>query len=734
MNMIFFNDAIRGTRMIRKAFVALLVAGVAASASVVADSTTIAQKVDSINAKRGLTISGGIRAIYQGSYFSSDQDLDGTNDQGDVERNEFVDADIDFHFRPWEQVRVNAMLRLEAGMQNYFASSSKSISLPWLNVEGNIGENFYWIVGNFRQQYTPLTLFAPGIDIMNEPQIFARERSMSQKQALLQGNGRNLQGVNLQFRNYFNNSVGELRVEGILARLRRVQALDFSGENGNILPNEGISGASEAANMDKWLLSGNIELLPLERNVLAGVTGMYIFDDQSSFGYTYRHVDSEDLNSAYVLQPINPYDLDPQSTLVESFRVGSDVAGILKNKSLILDVTAECALSQDDIYNTTTLTDSIGNTTLDSMYVVETLNGSALLVTLNAGYKTDKWNVRLLGNFVRNDEDWFNNLAQSPQFFARRILNSDKDGNTIKYGVNSPLYSTFDALYHFDPKYTPASSSLGTDDPSLQQGQTDSYNIAPFNKNSWTSTVLTRSELDLVNQLSDPSVQLVLPNGFATSNRTGVSTNLTAGIGDGLAEVQGLFNMYTQTKAESGADKAEFLEYGGGAKIDIFKLLGFTLPLELSGSYKHSNRTQKFDDVGSAELNSDFINVGLYVRYLPRLGFSAGFQMINTELNTLAAEKKAASDAAIYTDYVAAPLVKGEQMQWMVGLDYTIVKDVWLALNYGMIFVDNTYTSSTALESGSTNMPDYAVIEEGQTSYRHTYSFSVIEASINVDF
>jgi hypothetical protein len=36
-----------------------------------------------------------------------------------------------------------------------------------------------------------------------------------------------------------------------------------------------------------------------------------------------------------------------------------------------------------------------------------------------------------------------NNLAQSPQFFARRILNTDKDGAQIKYGVNAPLYSFF---------------------------------------------------------------------------------------------------------------------------------------------------------------------------------------------------------------------------------------------------------------------------------------------------
>ena len=131
-----------------------------------------------------------------------------------------------------------------------------------------------------------------------------------------------------------------------------------------------------------------------------------------------------------------------------SGRVGGDVAGILGNKNLVLDLVAEYAYSSDETYKhegvpvidmTTGLpaVDEEGNAISQDVAKKKTLNGSALLVNMNVGYKMESdWGVVLGMDIVRNDSNWFNNLAQSPKFFARRILNSDIDGETIKYGVN----------------------------------------------------------------------------------------------------------------------------------------------------------------------------------------------------------------------------------------------------------------------------------------------------------
>ena len=135
----------------------ILIALFAASVSIPAATEWQTQerldaKVDSINAKRGVQIGGKIRAVAQTSYFDTDNDPTGINKMPETERNEFANADLEFHFRPYEFVRANVMLRMGAGMQEYFSSASKTLSVGWLNVEGNIGNSFYWVVGDFRQR------------------------------------------------------------------------------------------------------------------------------------------------------------------------------------------------------------------------------------------------------------------------------------------------------------------------------------------------------------------------------------------------------------------------------------------------------------------------------------------------------------------------------------------------------------------------------------------------------
>ena len=761
--------------MITRTLTALALSTGVAAASVADNQEQLASKVDSANAHRGLEVTGAIRGVAQASYFNTDQDTYGKNIMPDTERDEFVNADFNFGFRPWESVRANAMLRLYAGMQDYFASAAKIIEVPWINVEGQVGNNFYWVVGDFRQQYSPLTLFAPGVDIMYEPQVFARKRHMAEKQQLLEGNQRNLQGVNLQFRMDLNDIFGQVRAEGIFARINRAQMLDLSGAEGNILPNDSVPGATQAANTDKFLLAGNLELLPLKKNAYLGGTMMYIFDNEDSYTYTYRYFDDDGNLSSnpatnLTISDINPFEKEPQKTLILAGRVGGDVAGMMNNKNLILDATAEIAMSIDNVSTTSidlvkTTEDDPAAMPYDSdgdgipeyyktdeggwVFKTETKDennsGLALNATLNAGYKTDSWGIRLVGDVVFNDSLWFNNLAQSPKFFAQRVQNSDYDGETVKYGVNSPLYTTFDALYNFAPKFAPVARSLKTDDNAFKDaGQSKSYNIAPYNKNSWTGNVYSKAQIALLNAMADPAIQMVLPNGKATANREGGRANLIANVGDWF-EAQGLFGIYTQVSPLFGFTDVSYMEYGGGLKADIFKVIGFSKPLEISGSYRHTERSMDYDPTifglgespvtGTAEMKTDFINAGLYVQYLPRLGVTAGFQMITMELNDLQQERSALEYAGIA---MTAPMVKGTQMQWMVGLDYTLDKNAWLSLNFGMVTVENTYNTGLGTADGAVNLPVYAenVKVDGAWPAEFTSKFSqtIVEASINVEF
>ena len=729
----------------------LLAASVAALANPVNENKDLLEsKADSINAKRGFEIGGAIRAVAQRSSFDTD-DPSGSIKQPTEERNEFVTADIDFRFRPYEEVRANVMLRLGGSMQEYFASAAKTLTVAWINVEGNVGNSFYWIVGDFRQQYSPLTLFLPGIDIMYEPTVFARKRHMAQKEQLIEGNQRNLQGANIQFRTSLGDAVGEMRAEALFARVNRTSVLDFSGAEGNILPNGLFAGSTQASNMDKWLAAGNLELLPLNKNLYVGVTPMYIFDNKNTYAHNaYRHPVDEDNNyllaKPYERGDVNPFDTSAQNTIVASGRLGADVAGLLGSKTLVADLVGEGAMSMNKI-----------DKVKDDKIKEETEKGMAILATANVGYKVEnKFGAVVTVDFIRNDSAWFNNLAQSSSFFAQRILNSDVDYNQVRFGVNAPLYSTFDALYNFSPKFAPVATSLGTDDQSTKLGQTESYNIAPYNKNSWTTNVYTRTQLALLEKFADPNIQLSLPNGLATSNRMGARAVLTGNWKD-LAELQGMFSTFNQVKALDGFKAAKYMEYGGGAKWDIFKTVGFQRPLEISGSYKHSQRSLDYDPAlglgsGTAEFKSNFINAGLYLQYLPRLGFTAGFQMITSEIN----DQQAQMDAGLAYPNVSRkknPIMKGDQKQWMVGLDYAMEEHAWLSVNVGQVRVKNEYNLTLGGTPGtykvddgvysykdskdlSMNLPAYYFAPEDAVPAKFTHEFTqmIFEASINVEF
>ena len=232
--------------------------------------------------------------------------------------------------------------------------------------------------------------------------------------------------------------------------------------------------------------------------------------------------------------------------------------------------------------------------------------------------------------------------------------------------------------------------------------------------------------------MNDPALQLALPNGLATSNRLGAQAVGVFGWKD-YAEVQGLFTMMQQVNPVLGFEKVAYTEYGGGAKLDVFKLIGFSKPLEISGSYKHSERKADLDAAvtgvgGTGEFKSDFINAGLYVQFLPRLGFAAGFQMINSEFNDAGADYR----------WSVAPLMKGKQMQWMAGFDYTVAENAWLSINFGMVNVENEYNTSSLVAAGSggaVNLPNYYdVANDPAGNFKSKFSQTIMEASINVEF
>jgi hypothetical protein len=673
-------------------------------------------EIENLASRRGLEIGGIVRSVMLRSAFSSPSDINAYDKSPDVERDGFSQLDLRLGVRPFDAVRATAILRLSAEYQDYFDFGHKSVGVPWVNIEGQISDKFYWVIGDFRGRYSPLTLYSPDVEVLYEPEIYARSRYMARDQMFLQGNNRNLQGANLQFRNDFGGTLGELRIEGIFSRLRRIEILDTTGYMGNILPSEpNTPGASQSSGMDKLLYTGSLEWLPLNKNLLLGFTPIFVQDLSTSKVFVYRTApvggicgfNPDNPSDCTVTGPfeVNPGVLGPEDAQVFSGRIGADIAGLIGDENFIANLTAEIALSKDKWYYVDE------NTEVKS----KDLEGQAILAQIAIGYQNkNSWMARIDAKYIMNDSAWYNPLAQSPAFFARRVMNSDKDGDILKYGSRTPFYTTFDALYHFVPKFSPvAKSQQPTPD---EADQTKSYNIAPFSKNSYNTAVYTRDEMVLLQALSDPILQGSLPNGLASANRVGPKADLTLGFGkENALEISGVFSMLGENKAAVGTEKAKFTEFGGGGKFDVGSLI-WGAPLQLSGSYKTSTAER-----GSAEFKSDFINAGFYARYFKKFGFSAGFQLINT-------------DNKSYSAYYP---ISGKQQQWMAGLDYTLAQNSWVAINFGRIDVTNKYAADG---TNSALLPVYIEkgISEGTymvgNEIEHKFQQNLMEASINVSF
>jgi hypothetical protein len=137
-------------------------------------------------------------------------------------------------------------------------------------------------------------------------------------------------------------------------------------------------------------------------------------------------------------------------------------------------------------------------------------NGMALNAGLDVRYSAgDIFGVRAEFSYMSNDRDFRNALAQSPSFIGHRIMNNEvtrvRDSGGVKKTIQ--YYSTFDALYNTVFKFTTKDNVLWTK--------------SPYMKTSYYRGIMDKQELNVFDEdYYDPTVQLVLPMGPATPNRS----------------------------------------------------------------------------------------------------------------------------------------------------------------------------------------------------------------------
>jgi hypothetical protein len=591
--------------------------------------------LDNIMAKAGISFNGEFKSQYFGAKIDG-PGVDSSLKQS--EANEYTSVDFDIAARPNTALTGRLIFRMHQNWQNFFSDISNPIFSRWISIDGNPKDIFRFNVGDFKQKYSPLTLYTPEIEIMYEPFIFERMRKLAQDEFFLGDNNRVLQGVNLGFDAEIAPIFNEAHIGLIGVRLR---STEVNIENGAKM----VESYESDSLMSKYFTGGNVDLTFL-KGVSFGGTFLYIFDHAAS------HVLAISDSTADTLA---------QKTTVVSLRPGIDIAKTFgMPEALELSLATEFALSKDD--SSYYLKGAASEGLQDTAY-----NGTAINIAAKLGFKAGSaFGAKLQANLISNNKYFRNELAQSPYFIGERIMNIENDFKGIGH------YSTFDALYHSVFKF-------------VYKQSVNNFSKAPAMKNSYYNGILSKREMQRLEKSGglDRSLQLVLPYGMATPNRVGLTSDLCLSILNNGIEIKGLFkslNEQVAFKDAAGFDITKYGEFGAGVKVEFSNIIkALELPCNVSLSYVNSTALNAGDS-SKLDYASTFVNAGVYWKVLKRGAIMFGFQSLN--------------DVETVGDTIAA--VKANHVS--LGLEWSVSDGASVVGTLGKIIMFNSYGTEIKYE------------------------------------
>jgi hypothetical protein len=633
-------------------------------------SKQVQKTLEEILSKTGISVGGEFKSQYLRANIGG---AGSDSTKRTIESNEFTSVDFDIKARPNENIAGRVIFRMHQNWQNFYSDISNPIFTRWISIDGGARDMFRFNVGDYRAQYSPLTLYTPEVDIMYEPYLFARQRQIAMDEVFVGNNDRLLQGVNFGFDAEIAPLFNEFHYSLSAARLRSTET---NIQNGSLVANK----FEVAKPLSNYFIGNNLDMTFL-KGVNLGGSLLFIADHKGS----YRQSSPNDTVFA---------DTAAQFTSIISARPQVDIAKFLGNDALTLKLGAEAAFSLDDSTwfddsgNIIYTTDASGNPdTLSGGTFPDTLLlGAAIKVDAIAGFSSgDLWEIKLNTSYIMNNDLYRNELAQSPAFLPSRIMNIENDNPAVFPSDTAMHYSTFDALYNTVFKFAP-------------QAQSNRWSKAPFMKTSWTRSIYNQNELRslIANGAFDPSLQLVMPFGPATPNRQGISADVSGSFLKNAIDAKAVISVLNEKDLDSAMRRTDsvmleipatkFSQMGGGIKVDVSKFLPDFLryPLEISGSMVLTSAINDGLPDSAAftpnwKITSSFLNAGLYWKFFKRAALLGGIQLIN---NTATFDTAKCDQS---------------QMHWSGGVEWKVSPGAEVVVSYGQIGIDNDETNRTLL-------------------------------------
>ena len=571
-------------------------------AEVVTQQKSLLEKLDSLNAAvLGLKINGTAKAGVVGSFASSDQFASESPTQ---ENQAFTDVNLRLTARPSSETMIDVQLRLHKDWQSAFDENNNPVIGHWFSYDGTIlNKHVDFNLGYMRVGYTPLTIYTPQTEILQEPEIFAEKRREAlEKRNLDTTSRRLLHGLNVV---YNSGSVAGV-VDNITAQLTGARLRNTAKKLDQVFFDFDFS--------DRYLLGARVGADAYGAHL--GVNFVNLMDrklsrrsrniaNSDTVYYDNNRVISVDAAfDSKKLMPELPVTFGLNGEFAMSkWKVDRDY-NVTETKTSYNSVQAKEDLSfssKEKYFVYLKPVTSYPTVVKNEDYV--DLDGKSFYADLFVKGNISDIDFKVSAGYLQTDKDFWSELASSPVYQGRStILNSNAFyGNSADslvlatFGASSleNLYfnvynsSTLQATNLMTSKNL--SNALSDQDESgrnMYARLFNNYKNGHFYRNGYSGVTAKKMELDPL-MVIDPSVGLALPLGLATPDRKGITAKADVNWADKV-----FFNARANIVTESNAldyatltvGENKYTEFGVGVGVDAGRFLNDYQQILVQGS------------------------------------------------------------------------------------------------------------------------------------------------------
>ena len=519
------------------------------------------------------------------------------------ENQAYTDVNLVLSAHPTSETQIHLEMRLHKDWQNAYDENNNPVIGHWFSYDGSIlDKHLDFNLGYMRVGYSPLTLFTPQPDLLQEPEIFAEKRvyALSQRNLDTTSN-RLMQGVNAEYHSGELGVIDDIMLQATGSRMRNVGKkndqvfFDFDYTDRYVYGGRagiGLMGAYIGVNyvdaFDRFLtrrsmvLESSDTVYYEDNRVFSGEIGFssqkllpdlpFTFGLKGEMAKSNWEVERDYLvavaDTFYALA--QSYYLNPEGArdsvvyLATSYKnadkTKNESYGKLHGGSFYVEPFVQGNIADID-FNLKAQYIQVDDDFWSEMASTPTYRGGAVVLNSNALYGSTNDSM-LMANFGSSSlENLYFSVYNSNSLNATNLLTSGKKNVYGNTGESSYLYSRLD----------------------------NNYKNAHFYRNGYSAAVLKRREMGELLSLIDPTVDLAQPYGLATPDRKGFTLSLDLKWNDAVS----LNGRFKQLEQEKTVEKTNtYTEMAGGLGVDVGVLLNLDRHLIVQGSYAYSEEDE----------------------------------------------------------------------------------------------------------------------------------------------